>query len=82
MVRPKSMTSDLLRERHPVFVLDHHDPFKVFLPRLIDLSGILSTQPFMITQKLAKPWCYMTAYSRLRGVHCECLWVDHTPLSV
>ncbi|KAJ8094498.1 hypothetical protein PM082_010932 [Marasmius tenuissimus] len=27
--------------------------------------------PFMIAQRDAKPWAYMTSYGRLRGVHCS-----------
>ncbi|KAL4066905.1 glycoside hydrolase family 3 protein [Scleroderma citrinum] len=28
--------------------------------------------PFMLAQKYAKPWCYMTAYNRVNGIHaCE-----------
>ncbi|GJJ11758.1 hypothetical protein Clacol_005996 [Clathrus columnatus] len=27
--------------------------------------------PFMIAQRDAKPWAYMTAYNRLNGVHCS-----------
>ncbi|KAG8986365.1 hypothetical protein FRB90_004056 [Tulasnella sp. 427] len=27
--------------------------------------------PFMLAQKLAKPWAYMTAYNRLNGTHCS-----------
>jgi beta-glucosidase len=27
--------------------------------------------PFMITQKDAKPWCYMTAYNRVNGTHAS-----------
>ncbi|KAL0071632.1 hypothetical protein AAF712_001489 [Marasmius tenuissimus] len=27
--------------------------------------------PFMIAQRDAKPWAYMTSYGRLRGIHCS-----------
>ncbi|KZO92432.1 glycoside hydrolase family 3 protein [Calocera viscosa TUFC12733] len=27
--------------------------------------------PFMLAQKYAKPWSYMTAYNRINGVHCS-----------
>ena len=29
------------------------------------------TMPFQITELLAKPWCYMTAYNRVNGVHAS-----------
>ncbi|KAM0751563.1 glycoside hydrolase family 3 protein [Meredithblackwellia eburnea MCA 4105] len=28
-------------------------------------------QPFLIAERLAKPWAVMTSYSRLNGVHCS-----------
>ncbi|THU99349.1 glycoside hydrolase family 3 protein [Dendrothele bispora CBS 962.96] len=27
--------------------------------------------PFMLAQKLAKPWAFMTAYGRIKGLHCS-----------
>ncbi|KAH7903362.1 glycosyl hydrolase family 3 C-terminal domain-containing protein, partial [Hygrophoropsis aurantiaca] len=27
--------------------------------------------PFMLAQKYAKPWCYMTAYNRVNGIHAS-----------
>lgn len=30
-----------------------------------------SLKPFMIAQKLARPWAFMTSYSRLNGVHAS-----------
>ncbi|KAJ3929581.1 MAG: glycoside hydrolase family 3 protein [Lentinula lateritia] len=27
--------------------------------------------PFMLAQKLAKPWAFMTSYGRIHGVHCS-----------
>ncbi len=27
--------------------------------------------PFMITQRDASPWCYMTSYNRVNGTHCS-----------
>ncbi|KAI0060831.1 glycoside hydrolase family 3 protein [Artomyces pyxidatus] len=27
--------------------------------------------PFMLAQKIAKPWAYMTSYGRIGGVHCS-----------
>jgi len=27
--------------------------------------------PFMITEREATPWCYMTAYNQLNGLHCS-----------
>jgi len=27
--------------------------------------------PFMITEREARPWCYMTAYNKLNGLHCS-----------
>jgi beta-glucosidase len=27
--------------------------------------------PFMLAQKYAQPWSYMTAYNRLNGLHCS-----------
>ncbi|KDQ59962.1 glycoside hydrolase family 3 protein [Jaapia argillacea MUCL 33604] len=27
--------------------------------------------PFMLAQKYAQPWCYMTAYNRVNGTHCS-----------
>jgi beta-glucosidase len=29
--------------------------------------------PFMLAQKYAKPWAFMTSYSRINGTHCESL---------
>lgn len=28
--------------------------------------------PFMLAQKYAKPWAFMTSYSRINGTHCRC----------
>jgi beta-glucosidase len=27
--------------------------------------------PFMLAQKYANPWAYMTAYNKLNGLHCS-----------
>lgn len=27
--------------------------------------------PFMLAQKYAKPWAFMTSYSRINGTHCK-----------
>ncbi|EJU05925.1 hypothetical protein DACRYDRAFT_127572 [Dacryopinax primogenitus] len=28
-------------------------------------------KPFMLAQKYADPWCYMTSYNRINGLHCS-----------
>lgn len=48
-----------------------HERFSVSIEVAERVKREIYLTPFMIAQKLAKPWSYMTSYSRTAGLHCS-----------